>query len=118
MWLPSICKQDFDLEIGKCYHLQGIDGDKFILDHNAHLEPCPETTTAACRKDVRTSCIKNPCRKQKFSKKDVKVCERKRKSRCQKKLSDCSRYQVFEDYASKLRSKGHCELQGLCSKRQ
>ena len=57
------------LEDGKEYHLQGLDGNKFILDHNSRIEEwpsdfnlCVETKKKACLEKT-CSRLKNPKRR-------------------------------------------------------
>ena len=115
LWLPAICKLKFDLQEGTTYHLQGRDGNKFVLDHNAHVELWPENTAKECRKKVRQQCIKEPCAKY-GTRKQKKACEKKRKAKCEKDLENCEQFLPFETYVDKLKDGGQCESRDICQK--
>jgi hypothetical protein len=114
LWLPEICNLKFDLDLGKTYHLQGRDGNKFVLDHNTQIELWPESTAKECRRDVKQKCIKDPCNKEYWTKKQIRACEKKREQKCQKKLEDCEQFRPFDTYVKNLKDGGHCELQSIC----
>ena len=110
LWLPAICKKDFQLETDKEYHVQGRDGKKFVLDHNSHVEPWPETTVDDCEDIQKQDCIKKPCKSKKG--KARKTCEKRRRKRC---LEKCKKYVDFENYVTTLKDGGACESNDLCN---
>ena len=95
------------------YHLQGLDGNKFVLDHNTQVELWPESTAKECKQNVKQQCIKEPCKKY-GTKKKIKDCEKKRKRTCENKLEKCDRFEPFDTYVNKLKDGGICESNDVC----
>jgi hypothetical protein len=108
LWLPSICEQSVTLEDGKEYHLQGMDGPKFVLDHSSHIEPWPPSFDDCVEKET-IECLKDKCSQIKNAGKR-KTCNKSNEKKCKDKVKrKCNDSKKFDKYVSQLKEGGACE---------
>ena len=109
LWLHSTCRQALNLEDGRKYHFQGINGPKFVLDHSSHIEPWP-SGFEECEKAKRKECLRRRCSAIKNAKKR-KVCYENRGNEKKCKIhakTKCEDSKKFEKYAAWLNRKVAC----------
>ena len=107
-----IYKSYVPLEEGKMYHLQSLDGNKFIFDHSSRIEPWPSDFDD-CVETEKTTCLEKLCsriknkRKRKLCLISETVWEAKS---CKKKGRDaCADSKEFEKYVSEIIKRDTCE---------
>ena len=116
LWLPEVCQLTIDFQVGDDYHIQGLDGLKFVLDHNSHIERWPERTLNECKEKEKKDCFQKECKKSKNSK-QRKECEKKKsnKNKCKKEADKkCKKVKNFYDYVKDLKDGQSCELENIC----
>ena len=116
LWLPEVCQLTVRFQIGEDYHVQGLDGLKFVLDHNSHIERWPERTLDECKEKERNACFRKACKKSKNSK-QRKECEKKKsnKNKCREEVkTKCKDVKKFYNYVSSLKDGNKCELVDIC----
>ena len=97
------------LEDGEEYHLQGIDGPKFILDHSSHIEPWP-SDFEDCAEREKTKCLKERCSRIKNAVKK-KTCYQINEKKCKTKGKEkCADLKKFDKYVTQLKEGGACEV--------
>ena len=114
LWLPEVCTLKVDLRVGNDYHVQGLDGPKFVLDHNSHIEQWPRTTFSECREIEKEACISNKCKKIKNPKRNLN-CKKKKKNKCKDEAEQkCKKIKEFRDYVKSLKEGRICEGKDIC----
>ena len=101
--------------VGNVYHIMGLDGEKYILDQNSHIEEWPETIPkydTGCLKTSEKDCIKKKCRKLKGNRK--RSCEKKFKSQCAKKAKRDCVSGFYRYFNSITENPNVCERSDLC----
>ena len=98
------------LEDGKEYHLQGLDGNKFILDHNSRIEEWPSDFNL-CVETKKKACLEKTCSRLKNPKRRTTCFEsRSNEIACKRHgKDDCADYKNFEKYVKEIENKRSCE---------
>ncbi|XP_062523991.1 ophiophagus venom factor-like [Corticium candelabrum] len=115
LWMQEVCKMSAKFRVGNVYHIMGLDGEKYILDQNSHIEEWPETIPkydTGCLKTSEKDCIKKKCRKLKGNRK--RSCEKKFKSQCAKKAKRDCVSGFYRYFNSITENPNVCERSDLC----
>ncbi|XP_062499186.1 complement C3-like [Corticium candelabrum] len=85
-WTQKLCLNTAPLQVNVIYHIMGMDGQRFLLDHNSHIEPWSEMSYERCKQVKKERCFqREACKKEKVQRDKSKckaACKQFAKSRC------------------------------------
>jgi hypothetical protein len=117
-WAQEICRLSIPLVEGEEYHVMGIDGPRFLLDHNSKIELWKDDDQT----NPDRGCIgksKNDCLDKKCAGKEGKArnkCRKNRKEKCTAEAkASCLSSTCFSQYLYRIRKDRHvCEEISIC----